>query len=174
MPLILFVLFIIVPIIEIAVIIQVGQVIGSGPTLVTLVAVSIIGAWLVRREGTRAWAAFRNALNAGRAPTREVVDGALVLMGGALLLTPGFVTDALGLTLIFPPSRAVYNRMLRNRLRTRFLGAASGGTRPRYPRSGASAFGRSGAGPATRPDEAGSQTIDVEVIDVQRDSPPDR
>lgn len=175
MPLLLFVLFIVVPIIELAVILQVGQVLGIGPTLVALVAVSLIGAWLVRREGTRAWSQFRTALSAGRLPTNEVLDGALVLLGGALLLTPGFVTDLFGLSMIFPPTRALYNRALRNRVRVHFLGAAgpvgpSGGTRQRPSGSGSSRLGGPGAaagGPG--PEE----TIDVEVVDVQRNSSPD-
>ncbi|MPZ87786.1 MAG: hypothetical protein GEU81_06875 [Nitriliruptorales bacterium] len=158
MPLVLFILFIVVPIIEIAVIIQVGQVLGTLPTVVALIAVSIVGAALVRREGTRAWSAFRNTLAAGRAPTAEVVDGALVLAGGALLLTPGFVTDALGLSLVFGPTRSWYNRALRRRVRTRFFPV--GGAPPRG--------GMRGSSSPRRDPHGDPRTIDVEVVDVQR------
>ncbi len=112
MPAFLFVAFILVPIAELYVLIQVGQVIGVLPTLVLLVLDSLIGAWLLRREGARAWRAFRGALGERRVPAREVADGALVLFGGALLLTPGFLTDVLGLLCILPPTRAVLRRLM--------------------------------------------------------------
>ena len=119
MPILLFLVFIAVPIVELAVILQVGQLIGVWPTIVVLIVVSVLGTWLVRREGMRAWNAFRAALAHSRLPTNEVVDGALVLFGGALLLTPGFVTDLLGLSLVFPPTRRLVNRAIRNRVARR-------------------------------------------------------
>lgn len=122
MPILLFLVFIVVPIVELAVILQVGQLIGLWPTIALLVVVSVVGTWLVRREGMRAWNAFRAALAHSRLPTNEVVDGALVLFGGALLLTPGFVTDLLGLSLVFPPTRRVINRAVRNRVSRRLTG----------------------------------------------------
>ena len=112
MPVLLFVAFILVPIAELWVLIQVGHVIGVLPTLALLVLDSLLGAWLLRREGARAWRAFRAALSERRVPAREVADGALVLFGGALLLTPGFLTDVLGLLCILPPTRAVLRRLL--------------------------------------------------------------
>ena len=152
MRLLLVVLFILVPLAELAVIIQVGELIGVWWTIAVLLAVSIAGAWLIRREGTRTWSAFRGALAQGRMPQVEVVDGALVLFGGALLLTPGFLSDILGLSLIFPPTRALWNRLIRTRARSfLFLGAFGGDSRrPPSPRGD----GR------------------VEVIDVDRDRPP--
>src|SRR3712207_965951 len=93
-------LFIVVPIAELAVIIQVGQEIGVGPTVLILVADSILGSLLLRAQGRKTWQRFTHALRAGRPPAREVIDGALVLVGGALLLTPGFVTDVLGIAQI--------------------------------------------------------------------------
>jgi UPF0716 protein FxsA len=124
-PIILFLLFIVVPVVELAVIIQVGSMIGVWPTIALLVAVSVLGTWLVRREGMRAWSAFRLALAHGRVPTTEVVNGALVLFGGALLLTPGFVTDVLGLSLVFPPTRKAIGRLIRSQARGRLLGAVT-------------------------------------------------
>jgi UPF0716 protein FxsA len=103
---------VLVPLIEIYVLIQVGQVLGALPTIALLVAMSVIGAWLLRREGTRAWFAFRGALQAGRVPGTEIADGALVIFGGALLLTPGFATDVVGLLCVLPGSRAALRRAL--------------------------------------------------------------
>ncbi|GAW48401.1 MULTISPECIES: FxsA family protein [unclassified Nocardioides] len=108
----LFIVFIVLPIVEIYVIVQVGQVIGAPWTILLLVLDSAVGAWLVRREGVRAWRALRDALDSGRMPGRELADGALILIGGTLMLTPGFVTDALGIVLILPPTRPVFRRLL--------------------------------------------------------------
>jgi UPF0716 protein FxsA len=143
---VLFVLFILIPILELAVIIQVGQVIGVGWTLVALIAMSLIGAALVKAEGLRAWRRVQEALAETRMPAVEVVDGALVLLGGALMLTPGFLTDAVGLLLVVPLTRAVINRTIRSRVRGAF-----GLPRRRH--------GQRGPGPATsgaddaRPDD---------------------
>jgi UPF0716 protein FxsA len=108
----LFLAFVLIPLAEIYVIVQVGHVLGVPLTLAVLLAVSIGGAVLVKREGTRAWAALRAAVAAGRVPGREAVDGALVLAGGALLLTPGFLTDAVGLLLVLPVTRPLARRVL--------------------------------------------------------------
>ena len=106
----LILLFILVPIAEIYVIIQVGQAIGALPTVAILIVDSIVGAWLLRAQGRRAWAAFGEALRAGRMPHREILNGALVIVGGAFLLTPGFISDAVGLLLLLPPTRAAIAR----------------------------------------------------------------
>jgi UPF0716 protein FxsA len=108
----LILLFIFVPIVEIYVIIQVGQAIGALWTVLILVADSIIGARLLSWQGRKAWWKFQEALATGRVPHREVLDGALIVVGGAFLLTPGFITDVLGLVLLIPPSRAVVRRVL--------------------------------------------------------------
>jgi UPF0716 protein FxsA len=104
-PLLLFGLFIVVPVVEIWLIVQVGQAIGVIPTIALLLLDGFLGSWLVRREGKRAWAALRAASAAGRVPAKEAADGALVLVGGALLLAPGFLTDAVGLICILPLTR---------------------------------------------------------------------
>jgi UPF0716 protein FxsA len=111
-PVLLVVALIVVPILELYVLIQVGELIGVVPTLLLLVAMSVLGGYLLRREGTKTWRALREALRAGRLPATEVADGGLVILGGALLLTPGFATDAFGLACVLPPSRAVLRRML--------------------------------------------------------------
>lgn len=124
MPL-LVVLFIIVPIVELFVIIQVGGAIGVLPTVGLLVLGSVLGSVLMRSQGRAAWRDFQAATASGRVPAREVLDGALVIFGGALLLTPGFATDALGLLLLLPPTRAIVRRMLVDGVARRMLGPAA-------------------------------------------------
>ncbi len=102
----LIVLFIAVPIIELAVIIQVGQALGVLNTIGLLLLVSFVGAWLVKREGMGVWRRFRRQVDQGVVPARELADGVMIIFAGALLMTPGFVTDLLGLCLLLPPVRA--------------------------------------------------------------------
>jgi len=132
LPLVL--LFIVVPIVEIYVIIQVGQAIGALWTIALLVADSIIGSMLMRSQGRAAWRRFNEAIAAGRIPAREVVDGALVIFGGALLLTPGFVTDIFGAAFLLPPTRAATRMLLVRRFAGRFIVSAPGSARRRPPR----------------------------------------
>src|SRR4051812_39662402 len=112
----LVVLFVVVPIAGLYVIIQVGEAIGALPTIALLVADSILGSMLMRSQGRTAWRRFNAALTEGRIPHREVLDGALVIFGGALLLTPGFLTDVLGVLLLLPPTRAIVRAALVRRL----------------------------------------------------------
>jgi UPF0716 protein FxsA len=111
-PLVILAVLIGVPILEITAIVQVGHLIGTLPTVTLLLATSLAGASLLRRQGARAWRAFTDALAEGRPPHREVVDGALVLIGGTLMLVPGFVTDAVGLLCLLPPTRALARQLL--------------------------------------------------------------
>jgi UPF0716 protein FxsA len=124
----LVVIFIVVPIAELYVIIQVGQAIGLVPTLALLLADALLGSILLRYQGRAAWIRFNRALAEGRVPHKEVFDGVLVIMGGALLLTPGFLTDILGLILLIPPTRALVRavsaRFVRGRLAIGGAGAA--------------------------------------------------
>jgi UPF0716 protein FxsA len=108
---VLVLLFVVVPLVELYVVIQVGQAIGVLPTIGLLLLVSFAGAWVVKREGMRAWRAFRLAIQDGRVPARETADGALVILGGALLLTPGFVTDVVGALCVLRPTRALVRRV---------------------------------------------------------------
>ena len=117
--------FLVVPVVEIYVLIQVGQVIGALPTILLLIADSIFGAWLIKREGARAWGALRQALAGGRMPHRELADGALVVLAGALMLSPGFVTDVLGILLILPFTRPVFRRLLAALVRRRLVVGAT-------------------------------------------------
>ena len=116
----LFLLFIAVPLVEIYVLIQVGQAIGAAWTILLLVADSIVGTVLMRSQGRAVWRRFQAALAEGRPPAREVIDGVLVIFGGALLLTPGFVTDIFGAAFLLPPTRAVIRRLLVRRFAGRF------------------------------------------------------
>lgn len=179
MRLLLVLIFIVVPLLELAIIVQVGQLVGTGWTILALLAVSLAGAWLVRREGTRAWSRFRMALAEGRMPADEVLEGALVLFGGALLLTPGFATDALGLSLMVPPVRALVAATLRRRLGSRFVVGTLGG-RDASGRGPAGDRGTVGggpqrSGPARRPSPTRSDdVVDVEVVSIERTpGPPD-
>ncbi len=108
--------FIVVPLIEIYVIVQVGHAIGALNTIGLLLAFSIVGAWLTKHEGLWVLTRIREQLDAGRMPTNELIDGGLVLAGGLMLIAPGFVTDALGLLLLFPPTRAVARVYVRRRM----------------------------------------------------------
>jgi UPF0716 protein FxsA len=153
LPLVL--LFIAVPIAELAVIIQVGQAIGVWWTIAILIADSLLGSWLMRHQGRAAWRRFNEAVQGGRVPAREVVDGALVIFGGALLLTPGFITDILGLILLLPPTRAVVRGILTRRLAHRMVASA---TRPR-PR------------PGHYDVEGTAVDIDAERIEPRREAP---
>ncbi|MEU4832945.1 FxsA family protein [Streptosporangium sp. NPDC023615] len=105
MRFLLFLIFLVVPVLEIWVLIQVGQVIGGWPTVAVLLADSLLGAWIVRREGRRAWRNLQVALQSGRMPDRELADGALILVGGTLLLTPGFLSDVVGFLCLLPFTR---------------------------------------------------------------------
>ncbi len=109
-------LAIVVGVVEISVIIQVGQWIGFLNTVGLLLLVSLLGAWLVKRQGLGVVARIREQRSAGRLPAAEVFDGALILVAGVLLVIPGFVTDALGLLLLVPPIRAVARRFLTRRV----------------------------------------------------------
>lgn len=113
------------PLVELYVIIQVGQAIGVWWTIGLLLADSILGGVLMRSQGRATWRRFTEATAAGRMPAREVLDGALVIFGGAFLLTPGFMTDVLGLALLAPPSRAVIRQVILRRFTARFAGAVS-------------------------------------------------
>ncbi len=129
MPLFLIVLFIVVPIAELYVIVQVGQLIGLWPTLALLLADAVLGSLLLKQQGRSAWRRFNEALAQRRFPGKEVADGVLIVIGGTLLLTPGFLSDIFGLFLLIPPTRAIARRVLRRLTIGRFtvVGMPGGG-----------------------------------------------
>jgi UPF0716 protein FxsA len=130
MPLLLVLLFIVIPIAELAVLIQVGQLIGVWWTILLLVADAILGSWLLRTQSRAAWRRFNEALADGRVPHREVVDGVLVIFGGVLLLTPGFITDIFGALFLFPPTRVLLRGLLVRRGALKLVGAMPGTATP--------------------------------------------
>src|ERR671910_2169437 len=99
-------------VIEVAVVVAVSSWIGVGWTLLALVGISLVGGWLVRREGARAWRSFSGAVAEGRPPGRAALDGVLILIGGLLVLLPGFVSDVLGVLCLLPPTRRLLGRAL--------------------------------------------------------------
>jgi UPF0716 protein FxsA len=117
----LIILFIVVPIVELYVIIQIGSLIGVVPTLMLLLADALLGSLLLRHQGRGAWQRFNAALAEHRFPGREVADGLLIAIGGTLLLTPGFVTDIFGLIFLIPPTRAIARGLLRRIATRRFV-----------------------------------------------------
>ena len=128
--------FVVLPVVEIYVIIQIGQAIGAWWTVLLLVADGILGSWLMKHEGGRAWAALREALDQRRMPARELADAALILVGGTLLLTPGFVSDVVGLFFVLPFTRPVARLALTRFLTRKFLagpGPGSSGADQRRP-----------------------------------------
>lgn len=160
----LVIVFIVVPIAELYVLLQVGQAIGVLPTIGLLIADSLLGSWLMRSQGRAAWLRFNRTLAQGHVPGREVIDGALIIFGGALLVTPGFLTDVLGLVLLLPPTRAVVRGMLVRRFGGRLVASATSGARTRF----GAAFGvrRPGDGPM-RPRPHGDDTIDGTATEVR-------
>lgn len=151
--------FVVVPLAELWVIIRVGHVIGVVPTIVALLVESLLGGWLVRREGARTWRALRAALGESRLPDTEFADGALVLVGGTLLLAPGFLTDIVGFLLILPPTRPLARhwllRLTARRLlsSSRWAGVARRAGTARRPPSGS---------------DNGRQVIRGEIVDDDR------
>ena len=139
MPVLLLALFLLLPIAELYVIIQVGQAIGLVPTLAILILDGFVGAALARSQGRAAWERFNRALAEGRVPARETFDGAMIILGGALLLTPGFLTDIFGFLLLLPPTRALMRagiaRLARRRVAFRWTVASPPPRPPRPPRA---------------------------------------
>lgn len=144
-------LFVVVPLVEIYLIVQVGQTIGAGWTILILVADSLLGAALVKREGAAAWRALQAAIASYRMPARELADGALVLVGGTLLLTPGFVTDVFGFFFILPFTRPLARRALTAVITRKFLGGPPGPS--------------SGSGSRTRQRPGPDEVVQGEVVD---------
>jgi UPF0716 protein FxsA len=154
MGLLLVVVFIVVPIVELYVIIQVGGLIGVLPTLALLLADAVLGSLLLRHQGRGAWQRFNQAIAERRFPGREVADGAMIVVGGTLLLTPGFITDIFGLILLIPPTRAIVRRLLRGYAAHRFVVVgATGGARDAFRRHDSSGPGYDYEGTAEEIDD---------------------
>lgn len=182
-PLIL-VLFLVVPIVELYVIVQVAGGIGVLETLGLLIVVSIVGAWLVKAQGIGLVRRVQAKLASGEMPGKELVDGALIVFAGALMLTPGFVTDTVGLLLLVPPTRAIVRTFLMKRFRvmadTRVasFGFGPGTTAGRGPTvfgfGSSQVFdvdGRETDG-GHRHRRPGTDSSDREIVDISRDDDP--
>ncbi len=134
MPLaLLVVIFIGVPIAELYVIYKVGDAIGVLPTLLLLAADSVLGSLLLRSQGRSVWRRFNEAMAAGRVPHKELQHGVAVIFGGAFLITPGFLTDVVGLLLLLPPTRAVILRLVTRSITRRMSARVIAGGGPRRP-----------------------------------------
>lgn len=170
MPLLIF-LLIFMPILELYVIFQVGSLIGILPTIALLLADGFLGAALARSQGRAVWRRFNEAIAAGRPPGREVFDGAAVIMGGTMMLAPGFVTDIFAIGLLAPPTRAILRGFLSRTMKKR-AGApvrvatwgfghrpGAGGTGPR-PQSQTFGGARTRPGPGYDIDASGQEIPD--------------
>lgn len=165
MPLLLVLVFVVVPIAELAVIVEVSHWIGTPLTIVILLLDAIVGSWLLRSQGRSAWRRFRQALTESRAPAAEVLDGALVIFGGAFLITPGFITDVIGVVLLLPPTRALVRRSLVGYFTRRFMVGAVGAAARRG--RGGRPVGRQGPGPE-RPVDVDGDAVDVDPPHLPR------
>ena len=135
----LLVVFIVVPLAELYVIIKVGEAIGAPLTILILLLDSVLGSMLLRSQGRAVWRRFNETVRAGRVPHSEIIDGVLVIFGGAFLITPGFITDVIGVVLLGPPTRALVRRGVRRAIERRAVVTVTGdvvGRRPGGERPG--------------------------------------
>ncbi|HIF9070934.1 TPA: FxsA family protein [Photobacterium damselae] len=123
---ILLLLFIFVPIIEIALFIQVGGFIGLWPTIALVLITAIVGASLVRSQGLATLTSVQNRLQQGELPAQQIVEGVMLAVAGVLLLTPGFMTDCMGMTILLPAPRAWLAKQLMQRVKVQGMGQSSG------------------------------------------------
>lgn len=120
----LFALFLIMPVVELALLVQVDKLIGFWPTIGVIIFTGLLGGYLARREGLSVWRRLNERLNTGGLPGRELLDGVIILVAGALLITPGVVTDLVGFLGLLPPSRAVIRRIVEKRIKKAMAGGA--------------------------------------------------
>ena len=156
-------LLIVAPIVEIYVAIQVAHVIGGWETIALMFLMGVLGAWLLKMQGLAVLGRISTAVTQGRAPGRELIDGLLIIVAGALMLAPGFVGDAIGLILLFPPTRALVRAPIASRLKAGKWSAVMGTV-------GGTGGGRFiGTFRATTYDTTGHEGRDSDVIDVDGD-----
>ena len=163
MPLALLVIvFIVVPLLELYLIFQVGDAIGIVPTLLILIADSILGSYLLKSQGRQVWRRFNEATAAGRVPHSEIIDGVLVIFGGAFLITPGFLTDILGLLFLLPPTRAGFRRLVRRGIERGTVWGRVGGVAVRA--------GQARRDARTPPDGAPGEYVEGTATEVETES----
>ncbi len=112
----LFFLFVAIPLLELAILVKLGTIVGVWPTIGLVFLTGAFGAWLARSQGARVLREIQAELSVGRMPAAHLLDGLMILVGGVVLLTPGLLSDVFGLTLLFPPTRAWLKRVVRRRL----------------------------------------------------------
>jgi len=171
----------ILPVLELAVAIEVGRWAGALPVLGALLVIAVIGAMLIRRQGAAAWRSLNRSLRAGEPPSRELADASVLVLAGVLLMTPGFVTDVVALLLLFPLTRPLVRRPLERAFRraaadrVTLIGAFAPGRGPGTftvggpPPTGVPPTGAPGTG--TRP-RFGGDVVEGEIVDVEDDRPP--
>jgi len=174
----LFLAFIVVPVVEIFLITQVASQLSWLPTIALVIAVSMVGAWLVRREGLSVINRVRTALNSGTLPTNELADGAMIFFASALMLTPGFLTDALGLALLIPPIRALLRPPVisffkkRLEIKTQGFGGALFGSGVSTPKPGQwPGRGKPGGGRDVYDTSARPAPTDADITDITPEPP---
>jgi UPF0716 protein FxsA len=160
--------FVVLAIAEIVVFILVAKAIGLLWAILIALATSAVGLWLLRREGARGWRRFRTAVNEGRPPGREGVDGVVGLLGALLLLSPGFISDAVGLLLLAPPIRAAARAGVRRAAESRISPSVAGQVfGPRFVRAkrGGTATVPPVAAEPPAPPAGPPQAIEGEIVD---------
>jgi len=170
----LLLLFLLTPAVELGILIQVDQLIGFGPTIALIIATGVAGSYLARREGLNTWRRLNERLNAGDLPGKELVDGVIILVAGALLVTPGVLTDVIGFLGLIPPTRGLIRRVLLRRFRSKM---EQGSMQVQFGFFGGAAPGPNGTspGPASDPngpprsaaDQAGPEWTDQADPDWQ-------
>ncbi|MFB6246976.1 MAG: FxsA family protein [Salinibacter sp.] len=153
----LLLLFLLTPAVELGLLIQVDRLIGFWPTIGLIVATGIAGSYLARREGLNTWRRLNERLNAGDLPGKELIDGVIILMAGALLVTPGVLTDAIGFLGLLSPTRALIRKLVMRRFRHKM---EQGSLRVQFGFFGGAAPGPNGPPPEDGPDGSGSSPVD--------------
>ena len=168
MPLILFLLFIAVPVIEIAIFIEVGGLIGVWPTIAIVLGTAFLGASLLRLQGLQTWRRAEEAMRRGEPPVAEMLDGVFLFVAALLMVTPGFFTDAIGVLLLIPPVRRRIGRLAAQRL--------ARSARFHVHTSGMGGMGGAGAGGPRRPPQGAGPVIEGEAEEIGTDDevPPSR
>lgn len=159
----LFLLFIVMPILEIALLIQVGQSIGAGLTILIVILTALLGTAMLKRQGMATLAKAQSRMQSGEMPAQQLLEGLLLVIGGVLLLTPGFVTDAFGFLCLIPSTREYLARQLARRSVGNigvFMGGGPSASRPSYGPPGTNSSSEN-AGNRSRPPNSASQDGDI-------------
>lgn len=138
----LFFFFIIIPLVELMILLEVGSIIGSGWTFLIIIATAIVGTKLVKQQGTTTWSKIQSELNQGSVPAKAMFDGVCILISGVLLITPGFMTDILGMLLLTPPFRAAVYKQFGSRIQVRGTSNMHGGFGTGFGGGFSGGFGR--------------------------------